>query len=103
MANIRFRIGNPNFHTVLMLDEKGMDPMLRKEKGQIFAACDRLFAQLCMQAGLSPEEEKRRGFAIRSLLCGASLMLAGGELENTSETMQMIRACLEEQLPAEPK
>ena len=98
MANIRFRIGNPNFHTVLMLDEAEMDPALRREKSGITEGCRALIRQFCARYDVPPEEEKRRTCAIRALIYGASVMLAGGELENTPETMQMLRSCLEEQL-----
>ena len=87
LAYIRFCIANPHFRAVLMLSGRRLP--LADTVERLMPAC---------LPNLSEEERQDRGFCIRSVAYGATLMLESGELEYTDSTMSRIRQSLKKQL-----
>ncbi len=87
LAYIRFCIANPHFRAVLMLSGRALP--LADTVERLLPAC---------LPELSQQERQDRGFCIRSIAYGATLMLESGELDYTDSTMARIRQSLKTQL-----
>ncbi len=87
LAYIRFCIANPHFRAVLMLSGRRLP---------LADTVERLLP-LCLPA-LSTQERQDRGFCIRSVAYGATLMIESGEVEYTDSTMSRIKQSLINQL-----
>ena len=87
LAYIRFCIANPHFRAVLMLSGRAL-PLADTVK-KLLPAC---------LPHLSEQERQDRGFCIRSIAYGATLMLESGELDYDGSIMQRIRESLAKQL-----
>lgn len=87
LAYIRFCIANPHFRAVLMLSGRALP--LADTVEQLLPAC---------LPHLSEQQRQDRGFCIRSIAYGATLMLESGELNYDGSIMQRIRESLTKQL-----
>ena len=87
LAYIRFCIANPHFRAVLMLSGRALP--LADTGGKLLPAC---------LPHLSEQQRQDRGFCIRSIAYGATLMLESGELDYDESIMQRIRESLTKQL-----
>ena len=99
VANIRFWIANPNFRSIMMMDDKGLDTLQLRERSRMSEKIVELIEELCSSLSLSADECARICFEIRSVIYGATHMLGSCEIENTPETMKMIRSSIEKALP----
>lgn len=97
MANIRFRLGNPHYSAVLSLDTRDMDAEQRRVVGETLSRVTAYTERWCEERGV-PAVAPQKAYILRSLTYGAALMIANGELENTAETLNMVRATLEWEL-----
>ena len=98
IANIRFWTANPHFRSILLMDSKELDSDHLLEKSRINKTTETLIEEFCRSKGFSDEETKRKNFAIRSIMYGATHMLGCGELENSPESIAIIRKALEKEL-----
>ena len=99
LSNVRFWIGNPHFRSVHMM-EGAAKKEPKQEKGR-FGMDVRIVELLRAEAAaqeLSEEEERELLYTVRSLLSGAILLLADGELENDASAFRMFRRALEKAL-----
>lgn len=96
VANIRFWIANPNFRSIMMLDDSSLDSLQLRERSKISDGVKELIHKYCNERGIGGDERERLTFGVRSILYGAMQMLGSGELENTPKEMKMIRLCLED-------
>lgn len=87
LAYIRFCIANPHFRAVLMLSGRALP--LADTVERLLPAC---------LPTLSEQEREDRGFCIRSIAYGATLMLESGELCYNDDIMQRIRQSLTREL-----
>lgn len=97
LANIRFQVANPHFRAVLALDTRHMDAKQRREIGGTLSKVTALAEQLCTERSI-PTAAPQKAYILRSLIYGAAMMIGSGDLENSPETMHMIRATLEWEL-----
>lgn len=98
IANIRFWTANPHFRSILLMDSRELDSDQLLEKSRINQTTERLIEDFCFEKGLSKAEAKKKNFAIRSITYGATHMLSAGELDNSPESIAMIRESLEKEL-----
>ena len=98
IANIRFWIANPNFRSIMMMDDRGLDTFQLRERSRISDKTKLLIFEYCQNLGLSTEETDRMSFSVRSILYGATHMLGSGELENNTDNIAMIRKSIEKAL-----
>lgn len=98
IASIRFWTANPHFRSILLMDSRELDSNQLLERSRIDRITDRLIDNFCKERGLSPTDAKKKEFAIRSIMYGATQMLGNGELENSPESISMIREFLEKEL-----
>ncbi len=97
VAYVRFWIANPNFRTVLMLKTDGFGDEKKSLMTQITDTTNELIYACCDKYNIPKEEEQNKVFIIRSLIYGATLMIDSGELENTKDTIDMIRQSIEKE------
>ena len=93
LANIRFWIGNPHFRSVNMMEKRGERP--EKSRFGLDEKMGDLLRDIARQKGLSDEQERDLFYTVRSLLSGAILLLADGELENDAGAFLMFRRAFE--------
>ena len=94
LADIRFWLGNPHFHSVHMMGRKegayGAARLGNRAEKEMRALCDATGA-----------DHAKCAYLLRSLVYGAILMLEDGTLPNESTTFRMLRKTLEEIIPKE--
>jgi hypothetical protein len=80
------------------MDPRELDSDQLLEKSRINKTTEALIEEFCREKGFSEDETKRKNFAIRSIMYGATHMLGCGELENSPESISIIRKALEKEL-----
>lgn len=98
VANIRFWTANPHFHSILIMDSRELDGEQLLEKSRINETTDSLISEFCREKGLSEADARIKSIAIRAIMYGSTQMLTGGELENSPESIRVIRELLEKEL-----
>ena len=98
-ANIRFWIANPNFRSIMMMDDRALDALQLRERSRISDEIGRLISLYCKENLIDAKSERQSAFAVRAIIYGATQMLGSGELENTAEAMEIIRSRIEANLP----
>ena len=96
IAHIRFWIANPNFRSIMTLDDKSLDTLQLRERSKLNEDIHDLIGEFCLQKSVNKDAESKMNFAIHSILFGAMQMLGSGEITNTPETMDMIRSCIDD-------
>lgn len=99
VAHIRFWIANPNFRSVLLLDTQAEEDPRHAERKKISCGLKDCVRAYGVSHGLCEEAINSVSYAYEALIYGTVLMLGNQELENTPQTIQMIRANLEAILP----
>jgi AcrR family transcriptional regulator len=99
IANVRFWIANPNFRSVLLQDPNTLNSVHFPERREISERMTEMIHRYCQQKDLTAEREKIISFSVRSIIYGAVLLLGNGDLENTPETIRMLRSRIEQELP----
>ena len=98
VANIRFWIANPNFRSIMMMDDRGLDTILLRERSRMSDKLVSLVSEYCASKNASESETAALSFELRSVIYGATHMLGAEELENTPETIALIRSRIEKYL-----
>jgi len=94
VAHIRFWIANPNFRSVLLLDDPTPNSPRHTERSKISGGIEALIVSYCEENGFSPEVTTEMIYAFQALIYGTVLMLGNQELSNTDATIRMIRGRL---------
>lgn len=95
VAYVKFWIANPNFRTILTLKPDSFPDETMSVVTKITDITKELIHSLCVENKIGEDEEKRKTYVIRSLMYGATFLIDSGELENSAETINMIRQCVE--------
>ena len=95
---IKFLVGNPNYRSIIMLDECGVD-----DESNTDIESARNFIELELEHyikinNVSAREARRKSFTIRAIVFEATLLLERGDLENTPESFDFIRYCIAKEL-----
>ena len=95
---IKFLVGNPNYRSIIMLDNIEVDD---ESYSDIESA--RNFIELELEHymkinNVSKREARRKSFVIRAIVFEATLLLERGDLENTPENFDFIRYCIAREL-----
>lgn len=96
VANIRFWIANPNFRSIMTLDDKSLDTLQLRERSKLNEDIHSLISDFCLENSVPNNAEIKMNFAIHSIIFGAMQMLGSGEMSNTPEAMNMIRSCIDD-------
>ena len=95
---IMLLVGNPNYRSIIMLDNIEVDD----ESYQDIESA-RNFIELELEHymkinNVSARESRRKSFVIRAIVFEATLLLERGDLENTPENFDFIRYCIAKEL-----
>ena len=95
---IKFLGGNPNYRSIILLDDLEVDD---ESYSDIESA--RNFIELELEHymkinNVSAREARRKSFVIRAIVFEATLLLEKGDLENTAENFDFIRYCIAKEL-----
>lgn len=99
IAHIRFWIANPNFRSVLLLDDPDSESPRHAERKKIGIGLEKIVQSYCRIHSMNDEETAAIAYAYQALIYGTVLMLGNQELENTPKSIGMIRSRLEAILP----
>ena len=94
MGYISFLCDHPSFLSILLLNDKTMDPAQIAEKNSIGNLTAQLIRNYCQEVRMSQEDAIRKIYAVRSFIFGAALMINGEVLPKNEETMANIRYCI---------
>ena len=95
---IKFLVGNPNYRSIIMLDDVEVD-----DESYTDIESARNFIELELEHymkinNVSAREARRKSFVIRAIVFEATLLLERGDLENTPENFDFIRYCIAKEL-----
>jgi AcrR family transcriptional regulator len=95
---IKFLVGNPNYRSIIMLDNIEVD-----DESYTDIESARNFIELELEHymkinNISTREARRKSFVIRAIVFEATLLLERGDLENTPESFDFIRYCIAREL-----
>ena len=95
---IKFLVGNPNYRSIILLDDLEVDD---ESYSDIESA--RNFIELELEHymkinNVSAREARRKSFVIRAIVFEATLLLEKGDLENIAENFDFIRYCIAKEL-----
>lgn len=92
---IRFLCTNPEYQTILMLNDCSMTPEQKMEKARISTITTELITQYCQSVHMNDKDRIRKTYAVRSFIYGAALMINSGYMPFNEETLEMARQCIE--------
>lgn len=95
---VRFLIANPNYRSIIMLDNLEIDA---EQKAEVENA--RSFIEIELEHYLkinnvNDREAQRKKFVIRAIIYEVALLFERGDLENTPENFDFIRYCVVREL-----
>ena len=85
---------NASYHTLVLTKNENLNESQIKERSEISKASKNLIDAYCREVNMPDEDRIRKTFLVRSLLYGAAIMIDNGQLENTDQTYEMIRATI---------
>ena len=98
IAYIRFLCDNPDFRSILFLQDESLSRDQLLAKSEISDGSKRMVAAFCRSKNISEDAERRELYMIRSMLYGAALMLGSGEMLGDEKTYAMIRSLIEREI-----
>lgn len=95
---IKFLVGNPNYRSIILLDNIGVD-----DESDTDIDSARNFIELELEHymkinNVSAHEARRKSFTIRAIVFEATLLLERGDLDNRPEDFDFIRYCIAKEL-----
>lgn len=101
ISYIRFLHDNPEFQTILMMNDSSMTYEQRVEKGTISEKTCEMVGKYCQSVNMSEDVKARKLFVVRSLIFGAAFMLNSGILSFDNKTLEMIRSSIDREFDLE--
>ena len=95
---IKFLVGNPNYRSIIMLDNLEIDDESYNDIENARNFIELELEHYMMINNVSVREAKRKSFVIRAIVFEATLLLERGDLENTPENFDFIRYCIAREL-----
>ena len=99
VAHIRFWIANPNFRSVILMDDADESSQRRAERKKISDSIERELHAYCTESGVANEDFARISYAFRALIYGTVLLLGNGEIDNDQVTIDNIKKQFSDILP----
>ena len=100
LAYIRFWVANPNYRSVLTASEKALGKERANEKTKNSEDLEKLIRNFSEMRGIHPFATQQKLYKIKAILYGMTTMLESGELSNNTETFEMIRERIADELKA---
>lgn len=100
LAYIRFWVANPNYRSVLTASEKALGKERANEKAKNSEDLEKLIRNFSEMRGIHTFATQQKLYKIKAILYGMTTMLESGELSNNTETFEMIREMIADELKA---
>ena len=91
IAYVRFLVLNPNFYSLIMLNEDNMCDELKLCKARLSDKSREIINQYCINVNMSHKNKVQKTFVVRSLIYGAALMYNSGEMVYSEKSLNMVR------------
>ncbi len=95
---IKFLVGNPNYRSIILLDNIEVDDESYNDIESARNFIEFELEHYLKLHNISTREAKRKSFVIRAIVFEATLLLERGDLENTPENFDFIRYCIAKEL-----
>ena len=95
---IKFLFGNPNYRSIIMLDNIEVDDEIYSDIESARNFIEIELEHYMKINNVSVRESRRKSFVIRAIVFEATLLLERGDLENTPENFDFIRYCIAKEL-----
>ena len=95
LSYIRFLYENPEFQSILTMNDHTMTDEQKQEKARISEVTTELITRYCKECGMNDANRIRKTYAVRSFIYGAALMINSGYMTGIDETLSMARICIE--------
>lgn len=92
---IRFLCDDPEFQTILTINDCSTTPEQKIEKARISTITTKLIDEYCASVNMTPADRERKTYAVRSLIFGASLMINSGYMPYNEKTLETARQCID--------
>lgn len=101
MAYITFLCTYTDYQTVIYMNDKVFPPEMLEEKSRLTEISQKMIREYCDAVNMSEETRIRKEYVVRSLICGAAIMINSGVLPFESGTLDMIRQNIEREFELE--
>lgn len=91
ISYIKFWLANPKFRSVLMINTDETFGEKADEIAELSQVTKKLIHQYCKSNNISNHKEREIIFSVRAITYGAIMMINKGEIENDSESLNMIK------------
>lgn len=95
---IKFLVGNPNYRSIILLDDVEVDDESYSDIESARNFIEFELEHYLKLNNISTREARRKSFVIRAIVFEATLLLERGDLENTPENFDFIRYCIAKEL-----
>ena len=95
---IKFLVGNPNYRSIILLDDVEVDDESYSDIESARNFIEFELEHYLKLNNISTREARRKSFVIRAIVFEATLLLERGDLENTPENFDFIRYCVSREL-----
>ena len=95
---IKFLVGNPNYRSIIMLDNIEVDDESHRDIESARNFIELELEHYMKLNNVSVREARRKSFVIRAIVFEATLLLERGDIENTPENFDFIRYCIAREL-----
>ncbi len=92
---VRFMNENPQFRSILMIQDETFDDDYLQIKAELSARSKELIAEYRREVGMPEKTAKIKMYVVRSLIYGASLMFCNGELPFDDVHMKYVETAID--------
>ena len=98
LANVRFKLANPDFRAVLTINENNLNPMQRTELSRMNETISVYIIKYAAEENIPADKAKQKLYVIKSLVYGAVIQAENGEISSNDEMIKMVKESIEEVL-----
>jgi AcrR family transcriptional regulator len=98
---IRFLCENKGYFSVVVMNEKFLNPEQIREKSLISEGVRVIIDAYCREVNMTAEAKTRKTFIVRALILGAAEMMTADSLHYTEENIDMVRRCIDREFDIE--
>ena len=93
-AYVRFLCANPEYQTVILMNDRAFSPELRAEKTKISEMSKELVDEYCRSVGMPDDVRKRKLLSVRACLYGTAALVNCGEADLDDGAIEMMTVAI---------
>lgn len=94
VAYVRFLCDNPEYQTVILMNDRAFSPELRAEKTKISEMSKELVDEYCRSVGMPDDVRKRKLLSVRACLYGTAALVNCGEADLDDGAIEMMTVAI---------